>query len=102
VHITISEVLPFPVEQLPVLRAYPEFEDVLKDRPLAVYSLNEIASEKVVALQHRARNEPRDLYDLWFLTTLAGTDWDAVGAGKVGLPSTSYRIRQMPLPGPRS
>jgi uncharacterized protein len=39
-----------------------------------VYSLNEIATEKVVALQDRARNEPRDLYDLWFLTTRAGIE----------------------------
>ena len=28
----------------------------------------------MVALQDRARNEPRDLYDLWFLTTRAGID----------------------------
>jgi hypothetical protein len=27
-----------------------------------------------VALQDRARNEPRDLYDLWFLTSHAGAD----------------------------
>ncbi len=32
------------------------------------YSLDEIAVEKTVALLDRARNEPRDLYDLWFLT----------------------------------
>lgn len=74
VDITISEVLHFPVEQLPVLRAYPEFEDVPEDRPIGVYSLKEIATEKVVALQDRARNEPRDLYDLWFLTTRAGIE----------------------------
>jgi hypothetical protein len=30
--------------------------------------LNEIGVEKLVALTDRARNEPRDLYDLWFLT----------------------------------
>ena len=72
--ITISEVLYFPVEHLPVLRAYPEFEDVPEGRPITLYSLNEIASEKVVALQDRARNEPRDLYDLWFLTTRAGIE----------------------------
>lgn len=69
VDITISEGLYFPVEQLPVLRAYPEFEDVPEGRLVAIYSLNEIATEKVVALQDKARNEPRDLYDLWFLTT---------------------------------
>jgi predicted nucleotidyltransferase component of viral defense system len=74
VDITISEVLYFPVEQLPVLRAYSEFEDVPEGRPITVYSLNEIATEKVVALQDRARNEPRDLYDLWFLTTRAGIE----------------------------
>lgn len=30
-------------------------------------SLKEILSEKVVALVDRARNEPRDLYDVWYL-----------------------------------
>ena len=74
VDITVAEVLIFPVEQLPVLRTYPEFEDVPEDRPISVYSLNEIATEKIVALQDRARNEPRDLYDLWFLTSHAGVD----------------------------
>jgi predicted nucleotidyltransferase component of viral defense system len=81
VDITISEVLHFPVEQLPVLRAYPEFEDIPEDQPIGVYSLKEIATEKVVALQDRARNEPRDLYDLWFLTTRAGIELgDLTGA----------------------
>ena len=74
VDITVSEILVFPVEQLPVLRTYPEFEDVPEDRPISLYSLNEIATEKIVALQDRARNEPRDLYDLWFLTSHAGVD----------------------------
>ena len=72
--ITAAEILIFPVEQLPVLGTYPEFEDVPEDRPISVYSLNEIATEKIVALQDRARNEPRDLYDLWFLTSHAGVD----------------------------
>jgi predicted nucleotidyltransferase component of viral defense system len=74
VDITISEVLCFPVEQRPGLRAYPEFEDLPEDRPVAVYGLNEIATEKVVALSDPARNEPRDLYDLWYLTNEAGVD----------------------------
>ena len=33
-----------------------------------MYSLDEIAAEKTVALTDPARNEPRDLYDLWYLT----------------------------------
>jgi predicted nucleotidyltransferase component of viral defense system len=36
--------------------------------------MNETATEKVVALQDKARNEPRDLYDLWFLTTRTGIE----------------------------
>jgi uncharacterized protein len=74
VDITISEVLCFPAEQRPVLRAYPEFEDLPEDCMVAVYGLNEIATEKVAALSDPARNEPRDLYDLWFLTVHAGVD----------------------------
>lgn len=71
VDITIAEVLCFPVEQRPVQRAYTEFEDLLEERAIVVYGLNEIATEKVVALSDPARNEPRDLYDLWFLTVEA-------------------------------
>jgi len=74
VDITVAEILVFPVEQLPVLRTYLEFQDVPEDRAISVYSLNEIATEKIVALQDKARNEPRDLYDLWFLTSHAGVD----------------------------
>jgi uncharacterized protein len=72
VDITVSEILLFSVEQLPVLRTYPEFEDIPEDRLISMYSLNEIATEKIVALQDRARNEPRDLYDLWLLASHAG------------------------------
>lgn len=64
----------FPVEQRSVLGAYPELEDLPEDCPVAVYSLNEIATEKIVALSDPARNEPRDLYDRWFLTVEAGVD----------------------------
>jgi len=31
--------------------------------------LDEIGVEKIVALTDRARNEPRDLYDVWYLTS---------------------------------
>ena len=53
------EILLFPVEQLPVLRTYSEFDDVPEDHSISLYSMNEIATEKVVALPDRARNEPR-------------------------------------------
>jgi uncharacterized protein len=95
VDITVSEILLFPVEQLPILRTYPEFEDVPEDRPISVYSLNEIATEKIVALQDKARNEPRDLYDLWFLTSHAG-----VGIGHlIGAITEKLRFREKNIAG---
>jgi predicted nucleotidyltransferase component of viral defense system len=68
VDITIKEEVVFPVEERLVLRDYPEYEDMPEDARVRVYSLSEIAAEKVLALLDRARNEPRDLYDLWYLT----------------------------------
>ena len=62
---------------------YAQYEDIPKDSKVLVYSLEEIASEKVVALSDRARNEPRDLYDLWHLTLNQYVDlkelFDAIG-----------------------
>lgn len=68
VDITIKEEVVFPIEERPVLRGYPEYEDLPTDTRIQVYSLPEMAAEKVVALLDQARNEPRDLYDLWHLT----------------------------------
>jgi predicted nucleotidyltransferase component of viral defense system len=69
VDITIHEVLSFPLADRTVLRGYAEFADLPENRSILVYSLDEIAAEKAVALTDPARNEPRDLYDLWYLTT---------------------------------
>lgn len=68
VDITIKEKIVFDVARVPVVRGYAEYADLPEDRPVRVYSLGEIASEKTIALLDRARNEPRDLYDIWFLT----------------------------------
>ncbi|MBI4482141.1 MAG: nucleotidyl transferase AbiEii/AbiGii toxin family protein [Acidobacteria bacterium] len=67
VDITIRERLVFPLNDRPVLRGYREYADLPAGAKLRVYSLDEIAAEKVVALMDRARNEPRDLYDVWYL-----------------------------------
>lgn len=69
VDITIREKLVLPLEKRPVLRGYDEYEDLPADAEIRVYSLKEIAVEKIVALGDSARNEPRDLYDVWFLLT---------------------------------
>ena len=68
VDITINEVLSFPLANRPVLRGYTEFADLPENRTILAYSLDEIAAEKTVALADPSRNEPRDLYDLWYLT----------------------------------
>ncbi len=80
VDITIRERLVFPLENRPVLRAYEEFADLPAGRVVRTYSLAEIMSEKVVALADRARNEPRDLYDLWYLISCGDTDLASLAA----------------------
>ncbi len=65
--ITIREEVVSPVEERPVLRDYEEYEDIPESAVVRVYSLKEIAAEKVLAVTDRARNEPRDLYDIWYL-----------------------------------
>ncbi len=67
VDITITEALCFPLQDRPILRSYEGFSDLLEGPTVRVYSLQEIMIEKLVALSDPARNEPRDLYDLWYL-----------------------------------
>jgi len=55
-----------------------EFADLPENRQIQVYSLEEIATEKTIALADRARNEPRDLYDLWYLTSNEGVELGAL------------------------
>jgi predicted nucleotidyltransferase component of viral defense system len=72
VDVTLREQVVYPLREEPILRGYEEFSDLPENRPIRVYSLEEIATEKVLALADRARNEPRDLYDLWHLTSNDG------------------------------
>jgi hypothetical protein len=74
VDITIAERITQPCEERVVLRSSPEFADVPEGRTIIVYTLSEIAVEKVVALSDAARTEPRDLYDLWYLTSEGEVD----------------------------
>jgi len=68
VDITIRERIVFPIASQPVLKAYDEYMDLPDNANIGVYSVDEIVTEKIVALLDPARNEPRDLYDLWYLT----------------------------------
>jgi predicted nucleotidyltransferase component of viral defense system len=76
VDITINELVAFPLVERAILRGYEEFSDLPDNRSLLVYSLEEIAAEKILALADPARNEPRDLYDLWHLTENEGMEVD--------------------------
>jgi predicted nucleotidyltransferase component of viral defense system len=67
VDITIREQVVFPIETRPVLKTYEEYTDLPDQAIIDVYTLHEIGAEKIVAIFDPARNEPRDLYDLWFL-----------------------------------
>jgi predicted nucleotidyltransferase component of viral defense system len=67
VDITITEVLCFPLQDRPIHRIYVKFDDLPEGPTLKVYAIKEIVVEKLLALSDRARNEPRDLYDLWYL-----------------------------------
>ncbi len=80
VDVTIREQLVLPLEQRPVVRGYDEFEDLPEAATVRAYSLGEIVVEKVVALGDRARNEPRDLYDAWRLTSEGHVDLDHLKA----------------------
>lgn len=69
VDITINEVLCFPLQDRPIQRIYDSFDDLPDGPTVKVYAIEEIVVEKLLALSDRARNEPRDLYDLWYLFT---------------------------------
>lgn len=67
VDITINEELCFPLQDRPIQRSYEGFDDLPEGPTVKVYAIQEIMIEKLLALSDRARNEPRDLYDLWYL-----------------------------------
>ncbi len=67
VDITIDEVLCFPLQDRVIQRTYDSFDDLPEGPTVKVYAIEEIVIEKLLALSDRARNEPRDLYDLWYL-----------------------------------
>jgi predicted nucleotidyltransferase component of viral defense system len=78
VDITLHEKIVYPLPERAVLRGYQEFTDLPGNGLLPVYSLEEITTEKTLALADRARNEPRDLYDLWHLTANEGIELDVL------------------------
>ncbi|PID59901.1 MAG: hypothetical protein CSB44_12115 [Gammaproteobacteria bacterium] len=76
VDITIRERIVCPLQERLIVRGYKEYDDLPDDCAIRAYALDEIIVEKIVALTDRARNEPRDLYDVWHLTSEGHVDLD--------------------------
>lgn len=74
IDVTINERFVCPLQERRILRGYDEYTDLPDNELVQVYSLEEIAVEKLLALTDRARNEPRDLYDLCYLTSEGNVD----------------------------
>lgn len=81
VDVTIQEKIFFPIEERTVIKEYEEYADLAAGSKIQVYSIAEIAAEKVVALLDQARNEPRDLYDIWYLTSHGHIDISTIVEG---------------------
>jgi uncharacterized protein len=68
VDITRGEAMQYPTEWLPIYLGYSD----LMEFKLQCYSLEEVVIEKMCALI--GRMQPRDLYDLWYLTDTQRVD----------------------------
>ncbi len=74
VDITFKEIVIKPIEEKSIIKTYDEYDDFLDNIKIKVYSLEEIAIEKICTLFSPARNEPRDLYDIYNLIVNAQVD----------------------------
>jgi predicted nucleotidyltransferase component of viral defense system len=74
VDVTIKERIVYPLEERNLLRGCDEYSDLPRNEPVMAYPLEEIALEKTASLMDPARCEPRDLYDLWYLTSKRHVD----------------------------
>lgn len=67
IDFTKEELLQFPLELISLFKEYKEYYDIPANIKLQVYSINEIFVEKILSIMDKSRNEPRDIYDTWYL-----------------------------------
>jgi len=67
VNITFGEQIVCGTVEKSILKNYEEYSDLPEQKKLHVYSIEEIFIEKLCCILDRARHEPRDIYDLWYL-----------------------------------
>jgi predicted nucleotidyltransferase component of viral defense system len=75
VDVTRTESIVANLERKRVIVTYPVF-DFPGDCAVKVYSIDEIVTEKLLALTDPKRTQPRDLFDVWILATDAGFGLD--------------------------
>ena len=74
VDISFRETILQPIQELPIIQTYDEYSDFIDDATIQVYSLEEVIIEKICALHSPSRTEPRDLYDIYYLTEEEGIE----------------------------
>jgi len=67
IDFTKEELLQFPLKLISLFKEYKEYYDIPANIKLQVYSINEIFVEKILSIMDKSRNEPRDIYDTWYL-----------------------------------
>ena len=78
---TVNEkIITSPIEKR-LLVEYKEYEDIPKDIKLKVYTLEEMCIEKYLSILDKSRNEPRDIYDLWYLLHDQYLEIECLGSG---------------------
>lgn len=79
--ITIEEQLIYQPVERTLLREYDEYQDIPEGIRLKVYAIEEIFMEKCLSVLDRSRNEPRDVYDLWYLVSNKCCENEILGEG---------------------
>ena len=59
-----------------LLREYEEYSDIPKKIELKIYTIEEVFLEKYLCILDKSRNEPRDVYDLWYLISNNCLDYE--------------------------
>lgn len=67
VDVTINEKIITPNQFRTLLREYDEYNDLPPNVDINTYSIEEMGIEKLCSVLDPKRNEPRDVYDLWYL-----------------------------------
>jgi len=67
IDFTRKELLLFPIARKKFFHLYEEYHDIPSSAEVLVYSIDEIMIEKLVCIADPSRNEPRDIYDIWYL-----------------------------------